>query len=275
VTYRSLMVHLDLKHSNEAALRITAELAGLFKSQVVGVAAGFPNAPVHADGMIAASVLEADYEQMQQAIGRCENRFRAAMTALGHPLQWRSDVANAAEFLAIQARAADLLIVGRQENASVLIPTQSLDIGDAVMRAGRPILLVSPGKTCLSLDRILVAWKDTTESRRAVSAALPLLKRSKDVTIVEIVADDRERQNAARHVADVADWLQRHGVTAQATVELSAGNAATHLDLLAAQHKADVVVAGAYGHSRLREWVFGGVTRHFIHRASACTFLMH
>jgi nucleotide-binding universal stress UspA family protein len=275
VTYRSLMVHLDLEHSNEAALRITAELAGLFKSQVIGVAAGFPNAPVHADGMIAASVLEADHEQMKQAIDRCENRFRATMNPLGHPLQWRSDVANTADFLATQARAADLLIVGRQESDSVLVPGQSLDIGDAVMRAGRPILLVPPGKTRLAPDRILVAWKDTTEARRAVSAALPLLKRAKHVQIVEIVTEGNEEQRAARRVTDVAAWLQRHGVTADATAELSAGNAGSHLDLLAAQRSADIVVAGAYGHSRLREWAFGGVTRHLIHRAGTCAFLMH
>ena len=77
MTYRSLMVQLDLEHSNEAALRITGELADLFKSQVIGIAAGFPNPPVHADGMIATSVLEADYERLQQAIDRCESRFRA------------------------------------------------------------------------------------------------------------------------------------------------------------------------------------------------------
>ena len=73
-------------------------------------------------------------------------------------------------------------------------PHQSLDIGDAVMRSGRPMLLVPPGKkTHLGLDRILIVWKDTTEARRAVSVALPLLKRTKDVTIVEIVADGQRR----------------------------------------------------------------------------------
>jgi nucleotide-binding universal stress UspA family protein len=275
VTYRSLMVHLNLEHSNEAALRVASELAGVFKSQVIGVAAGLPSAPVYADGMIAASVLETDYEQMKQTIDRCESRFRAAMTPLGHPLQWRSDVANAAEFLATQARAADLVIVGLHAEDSVIIPSQSLDIGDAVMRAGRPILLVPPDRTCLALDRMLVGWKDTAESRRAVSAALPLLKRARDVQVVEIVAEGDQEPSAARRVADVATWLQRHGVTAQATAELSAGNTGSHLELLAAQGNADIVVAGAYGHSRLREWAFGGVTRHLIYHATTCTLLMH
>jgi hypothetical protein len=121
------MVHLSLEHPNEAALRVTGELAGIFRSQVIGVAAGFPNAPVHADGMIATSVLEADYERLQQDIERCESQFRKAMAPLGHPLQWRSDMANAAEFLASEARAADLVIVGRHPDISPLLPHQSLD----------------------------------------------------------------------------------------------------------------------------------------------------
>jgi nucleotide-binding universal stress UspA family protein len=121
----------------------------------------------------------------------------------------------------------------------------------------------------------MIAWKDTAEARRAIAAALPLLKRAKDVQIVEIVDNDGEKRDAARHVADVAAWLQQHGIKAAATTELSAGNAGSHLDLLAAQNRADVVIAGAYGHSRLREWAFGGVTRHFIHAAKTCTLLMH
>jgi nucleotide-binding universal stress UspA family protein len=269
------MVHLNLEHPNEAALRVTGELAGTFKAQVIGVAAGFPNAPVHADGMKATSVLEADYKRLQHDIERCESRFRQAMAPLGHPLQWRSDMANAAEFLASEARAADLVIVGRHPDVSTLLPHQSLDIGDAVMRAGRPMLLVPAGQTGLALDRIMIAWKDTAEARRAIAAALPLLKRAKDVQIVEIVDNDGEKRDAARHVADVAAWLQQHGIKAAATTELSAGNAGSHLDLLAAQNRADVVIAGAYGHSRLREWAFGGVTRHFIHAAKTCTLLMH
>ena len=78
--------------------------------------------------------------------------------------------------------------------------------------------------------------------------------------IVEIVSDDREREAAARRVADVVKWLKSHKVTASASAELSAGDAGTHLDAIASESGVDIIVAGAYGHSRLREWVFGGVS---------------
>ena len=78
------------------------------------------------------------------------------------------------------------------------------------MKAGRPVLVVPPRKTSLALNCVLIAWKDTAEARKAISAALPLLKRSQEVMIVEIASDDRERDAAARRVADVAKWLKSH-----------------------------------------------------------------
>jgi nucleotide-binding universal stress UspA family protein len=269
------MVHLDLEQGSEPALRITCELAGRFKPRVIGVTAGLPTAAIHADGMIASSVLEVDYEQLNQAIGHCESRFRSALKDFSDSLEWRSDVANPADFLAAEARAADLLVVGRSENYTTLGPHQLIDIGDAVMRAGRPILVVPPRSTSLALNRILIAWKDTAESRKAISAALPLLRRATDLTIIEIVADERERDAASRRVADVAKWLQHHNIPASARVELSAGDAGSHLDAIASEARIDIIVAGAYGHARLREWIFGGVTRHLLRQSSMCTLLAH
>jgi len=275
VTYRSLMVYLDLEQGSEPALRVARELADRFKAKVIGVTAGLPAAPIHADGMIASSVLEVDYEQLNQAIGRCESRFRLALKEFGGALEWRSGAANPADFLAAEARAADLLVVGRSENYSAFGPHQWLEIGDAVMKAGRPVLVVPPRRTGLALDRVLVAWKDTAESRRAISAALPLLRKATESTILEIVSDEGELDAATTRVADVADWLSRHHVPASARVELSAGDAGSQLDAIASEARIDVIVAGAYGHARLQEWIFGGVTRHLLRQNTACALLMH
>src|SRR5665647_1575538 len=252
------MVYLDPEQGSEPALRVARELADQFKSRVIGVTAGLPAAPIHADGMIASSVLEVDYEQLNQAIGRCEARFRSALKDFGGSLEWRSAAAYPADFLAAEARAADLLVVGRSENYTALGPHQLLDIGDAVMKAGRPVLVVPPRCTALAPNRILVAWKDTAEARRAIAAALPLLKRAAELAVVEIISDDDERDAAGSRLADVTKWLQRHNITAAATVELSAGDDGSHLDAIASETRADIIVAGAYGHTRLREWIFGG-----------------
>jgi nucleotide-binding universal stress UspA family protein len=166
-------------------------------------------------------------------------------------------------------------VVGRSENYAPLGPTPQLEIGDAVMKAGRPVLVVPPRCTRLSPDRILVDWKDTAESRRAISAALPLLRKATETTIVEIVSDVAEQDTAAARVADVARWLQRHNIQASARVELSAGDAGSQLDAIASEARIDIIVAGAYGHARLSEWIFGGVTRHLLQHSSACVLLVH
>src|ERR1700693_1862335 len=126
------MVYLDFEQGGEPAFRVAPKLADRFKSKVIGVTAGLPAAPIHADGMIATSVLEVDYERLNQAISRSEGRFRSALRGFGSSLEWRSDAANPADFLAAEARAADLLVVGRSENDALLGPHPLLNIGDAV-----------------------------------------------------------------------------------------------------------------------------------------------
>ncbi|QWG11122.1 universal stress protein [Bradyrhizobium sediminis] len=275
MTYKTIMVHLDLEQYSEPALRVTCELADRFKSKVIGVTAGLPNVPIHADGMIASNVLEADYEQLNQAIGRCESHFRSALKDFNGALEWRSDAAYPVDFLVQEARAADLLVVGRAENYNLLGPNHLLEIGDAVMKAGRPVLVVPPRSTSLAFNRILIAWKDSAEARRALPAALPLLKRAKELIIVEITSDESERGAANERVADVAKWLQRHNVPASARVEPSAGAPGSQLEAIASEARADIIVAGAYGHTRLHEWIFGGVTRHLLQHGSTCALLVH
>lgn len=275
MTYRSIMVHLDLQNSNESALRAACELADRFGARVIGTAAGLPNVPVHLDGMIASSVLEADYEQLKRAIDRCETRFHDALKAAGCASEWRAASAYPADFLATEARAADLVIVGRPQGDAVFFPQQSLDIGDAVMQTGRPILIVPPNQTCVPFGRALLAWKDTPQARRAAVAALPLLAHIGSVMVVEAVSDPRDKDAATRRVADVAAWLHRHGIAASASAELTTEDDGKVLRSIAAENGADLIVAGAYGRSRLREWVFGGVTRNLLQHCPVCTLLMH
>jgi nucleotide-binding universal stress UspA family protein len=89
------------------------------------------------------------------------------------------------------------------------------------------------------------------------------------------VPDAAEQDAAAARVADVAGWLRRHNVEASARVELSAGDASSQLDAIAAEGRIDVIVAGAFGHARFSEWIFGGVTRHLLQHSSACVLLVH
>ena len=127
----------------------------------------------------------------------------------------------------------------------------------------------------INLSSMLVAWKDCPEARRAVVDALPLLRKAGKVKVAEIVEDETGHARAQAAVADVVAWLGRHGVAATGFVPEVCGNVAVQLERIATAVDAGVVVAGAYGHSRFREWVLGGVTEHLVAHPSRCALLSH
>jgi nucleotide-binding universal stress UspA family protein len=154
-------------------------------------------------------------------------------------------------------------------------PFAQASSADLVMQAGRP-LFVSPDKVSwVDLRSVLVAWKDTPEARRAVADSLPMLRKAKDVTVVEIVEGDDSGSAALSRVRDVVAWLSRHGVAASELVPETSGDAIARLDEIAANVGAGVVVAGAYGHSRFRELILGGMTQHLIAQSTRCVLLSH
>lgn len=274
MAYRSIMVHMNLGGGNLSALRVARDLADQFGARLIGISSGYPIAPVHSAGMIATSILEADDPAFKSALEGCESRFLEAAQGLNRPIEWRTDIEMPTVFLSTEARAADLIVVGRHVGSAA--PTQTLDIGDAVMKVGRPILIVPSLKNNLALNRALVAWKDTRESRHAISAALPILKKCGSVMIVQIISDESEHPAASAGLEDVRTWLRQHGVIASAAqVETAAGDIGPHLDLIAEQEQADLIIAGAYGHGRLREWIFGGATQYLLRHSSACVLLAH
>jgi nucleotide-binding universal stress UspA family protein len=121
----------------------------------------------------------------------------------------------------------------------------------------------------------LVGWKDTREARRAIRDALPFLYRAKRVTVIAICESDQKE--AARHqVDDVVVYLARHKVRAEGRVETRLmGSGADQITGFAENEGADLLVTGAYGHSRLNEWVFGGMTHDLLAFSPICCLMSH
>jgi nucleotide-binding universal stress UspA family protein len=127
----------------------------------------------------------------------------------------------------------------------------------------------------LAVDHVVVGWKDTREARRAVQDALPFLREAKRVTIVELCEKD-QIEAARRRVDDVAHYLARHGIKAEVRVEMQLrASGADHFVGLASDEGADLLVIGAYGHSRLNERVFGGMTRDLLTSSPICCLMSH
>ena len=274
--FRTLMVHLELGQPNDRLLNIAADLAHRLKAHVVGIATCQPIRLDWGDAYISTEVLAEDRKEIEKEMGEAEKAFRTAMKEKASSIEWRSTVTlgSLANYIAEQARAADLIITGRDIGASFFDHTRRVGIADLVMEAGRPILIVPKGQDQLPLSHVLVGWKGTRECRRAVADALPLLKLAYQVTVIEI-ASDEEMSHAKHHVSDVVDWLNRHGVKATIKAIPAMGPDSDRLQEQAREMQADLVVAGAYGHSRLREWVLGGVTGDFLLDPDRCVLLSH
>ena len=277
MNYSSLMVHLDLGMSNETLLHLTADMAERFGAGVIGVTAYQPIQIMYGDGYMSGDVIEQDRAVIEQQGKEAEDRFRAVMHNRVANLQWRSTIGYMplADCIADQARGADLLLMAPEPSGPGSDHTRRMDIGDLVMRIGRPLVVVPPAVAALDLEHVVIGWKDTRETRRAVLDALPLLCQAGHVTVMEIVEDPEDMASTRHHLAEVVAWLEGHGVMAEAVAELLAGDAAAQLEAAAVARHAGLLVIGAYGHNRLREWVLGGMTRDTLRHPARCSFMSH
>jgi nucleotide-binding universal stress UspA family protein len=243
---------------------------------LIGVAARMPE-PVPNLGGDGGGGDVAAYQYQIEAIEKWledqGKRFRAIAAPIQPDVEWRSATDSPVDFVALQARAVDLVVI--PHGYLKADPYFSLDPAAALLKMGRPVLTIPAGVEILQAQRVIIAWKDSREARRAVREALPILREAKDVFVVEASGEGSESQ-AQKNVDDVAEYLVRHDVTVtEKFSELIQTTAATQIIRAAQARQADSIVAGAYGHSRLGEWIFGGVTRELLKSSPISCLFSH
>jgi nucleotide-binding universal stress UspA family protein len=273
MSYASLMVYVEADTVPEQRVRLAASLAHKFDATLIGLSALAVPPPVVADGIAMSDVTEADIELMWASLAEKGKWFRGIANFDQRRLEWRSALDLPNEALTREARSADLVLVGRTKAAGSIYRT--LDPGGAILKLGRPTLVVPEGVSDLSGEHVVIGWKDTREARRAVRDAVPLLQRATRVTIVEACGPDDEKTALGR-LDDVARYLTYHRIKAGPKVMLEQkGTGASQLIRIAQDERADLLVTGAYGHSRLGEWIFGGMTRELLATSPICCLMSH
>jgi nucleotide-binding universal stress UspA family protein len=273
MTYKTVMVSLALDRSNDARLEIVGQLVKRFDAHAIGIAAGEFSPPLYfTTGEQAQKFIDQDQAAIRIRVAEVEAKFRAAMQSRA-AVEWRCAEEFPTRFVIQQARAADIVVVGGESRGALADPFTDTNPNDLVMQLGRPLLVVPDSCSWLDLRSVLIAWKNTPEARRAIVDAMPILRQAKDVAVVEIIEEESNRMAALSGIRDVVVWLARHGIVASEHVPAQKGNAAEQIERIASEVGAGLVVAGAYGHSRLREWVFGGVTRRLLNPSDRCSLL--
>jgi nucleotide-binding universal stress UspA family protein len=270
-TYATVMVALDLGHDVVARTELATNIADRFDAHLIGVAGGQLIATIVSEaGFTGGIPVDTDENFASEELENIETAFRQGVGSFER-VSIRTEVEEPSTFLLRQARAADLLIVGRQDRPTDRDWRLAVDPGDIVLQAGRPVLVTPPRADYVSAERVLVAWNDTREARRAVWDALPFLRRAEEVFICAV--GDEIRYASAR---DVQNHLDHHGVAAE-VLGLPRRSATVGDEIIQAAERvgADLIVSGAYGHSRMREWVFGGVTCDLLEHAPMCCLMTH
>lgn len=272
MSYKAVMVSLALDRPNDACLAVAGDIAERFGAKVIGIAASDVRPPLYfAEGEAAQMLISQESDTIRRRLVELEEEFRSAVQKRAKSVEWRCALTLPANYVVREARSADIVVVGARKETVVDL-NAAADPDQLLMRLGRPLIVVPRSAQWIDLRSVLVAWKDVKEARRAVFDALPILAAAKDVIVAEI-PENGTRAEAFSHVEDVQTWLRSHGIVASTMVSETSGDVVGQLDRIAANVGAGLVIAGAYGHSRLSEWILGGVTRHLAKEAVRCSLL--
>lgn len=277
MTYKTILVHFDHRPRSTERLGLAFGLAQEFEAHLVGLfAAGGPRLPSYAEaegGPVLRDLLE---HRHKEVLRESERRFReVAKRYGGERSEWRVSHSDPAAAMRLSARYADLVVAGQPEEQ---------DEGDLrgladelVFSVGRPVLFVPyAGRFPALGKRVLVAWDAGREAARAVTDALPLLRRAESVEVCAFEPERGRRDHGEQPGADVGLFLARHRI--KVTVARQSGaryDIGSQILSRAADIGADLIVMGAYGHARVREMVLGGATRTLLEAMTVPVLMSH
>jgi len=276
---KDIVLHLSTRVSADASIDYAVSVASAFEAHLTGIA--FALDPFIPPTMGIGDVVPADWIDEERARAQAAAqaaivRFEEAARRDGIAFQSRqldASLAGAAETFGELAARHDLSIVRQSEPEKG--PLEELIVEAALFESGRPVLVVPYiQKGALTLDRVLVAWNGSPNAARAIGDAMPFLRRAKAVEVV-IVLGEAGRPDEIPG-ADIGEHLARHGLKVEVE-RLTAikGDVTDTILSHAADVAADFLVMGGYGHSRLREFVLGGVTRGILRTMTVPVLMSH
>jgi nucleotide-binding universal stress UspA family protein len=278
MSYKDLLVAVDAEARSPARVDLALRLAAAHGAHLTALYVQIPiRIPQYVRAQLPLEVFAMQEKYQREEARRLEADVRKAAAGAGISLEWRAATGDLVPMTALHVRYCDLAIVGQTvDDATHDRAAYARLAEDLALGSGRPVLVVPQyGKFSTLGERAIIAWNGSREATRAVNDALPLLRRAKQVTV--LVINPTTVNAGPLPGADIALHLSRHGVRCEAAMTQAADDIAIGDILLsrAADLGADLIVMGAYGHSRTREMVLGGVTRHLIKHMTVPVLMSH
>lgn len=275
--YKTLLVPVDERGKSARGLELACRIANTFEAHLVGL---FVEPSAYVPSAARAEGAEKLLRELQQKTAasladEARARFDAVVKPAGMPrTEWRTVEGERAAAVALHARYADLVVINQTDpNAP-----DATHFADAMLLSvGRPVLLVPyAGEIRKFAQNVLVCWNASREASRAVTDALPLLTRAANVTVLSVDGFATGSGHGESPGADIALYLARHGVKAEVSRTSAASVDVGNVILSRAfDMSADLIVMGAYGHSRVREIVLGGATRTLLQSMTVPVLMSH
>jgi len=278
MSYKTILVHVDNSPQWPGRFEVAAGLAAEFSAHLVGLCLlRRPDLPGYIRSAEIAEMLAQRARDAEDKVKASRQMLLDRLAQQGLSGECRVVEGEVEELASVHGRYADLLIVSQ---ADVNAPNSSAamdDIQSVIFASGRPLLLVPyAGKVRTLGKNIFVAWNASREATRAVTDALPLLQRAEKVTVMVVRPRADSRAHGDVPGADIAAYLARHGVKVEVMAEEGEGIDVGELILSrVADLGSDLVVMGAYSHSRLRQWILGGATRTMLESMTVPVLMSH
>jgi nucleotide-binding universal stress UspA family protein len=275
--YKTLLVHYDAGRTAPRRLETAIQVATVSEAHVICLYA-LDAHPVPSQAFEAKElIVEAQARIRAEQLAVARAGYEECMRRTGYEkCEWRDTTVDALAALSLQARYADLVVIGQQNDEWPSGVSRELERA-LPLATGRPVLVVPYAFEERALGRrVMVAWDASREAARAVRDALPLLARASQVHVVTVDAKATAVGHGEEPGADIGLYLARHGVKVTVSRQDSAGvDAGNVLLSRAADLQSDLIVSGAWGHSRLQEFVLGGVTRTLLSSMTVPVLMSH
>ncbi len=275
MTLKSLLVFVNDAKSSLSRVDLALSVARDHDAHLTGIGILAPPTPAaYSSAELSPELLLSIVDESRERLSAAETVFRDAVKRAGWEARsdWQKEKGFVADLLGLHARYADLTIIDRDDPYKGPVGSPSLQ-EEMLLRTGRPLMVVPQTVEAQQIGRrLMIAWNGSRESARAVADAIPFIENADQVRVLCANPDDIGDLPGA----DITAHLARHNTAVEATtLEVSSRSVGEAIAEAAADWSADLIVMGAYGHSRLREYVMGGVTRHMLHESKIPLLMSH
>lgn len=280
MSYKTILVYLNSAKRAEAVLETALRLAGEHEAHLIGLhVIPMVTVPSVVPFEVTGEIIEVQRKALDEQAARIAGIFGEMTRQHQPPCEWRTVRASHYDVASIvddHCRAVDLIVAPQSDaDGDIYLPADVTE--DILIEAGRPVLVVPRrGRVKKVGETILLAWNNSREAARAAFDALPLLKAAKSVKLVTVDPPKTRKGDLELPASEIATALARHGVRTEAAVSISGGIGIVEDLLVQAENSgADMIVMGGYGHSRLREVVFGGATHDMLDKMTVPVLISH